>query len=267
MEPSIIQQLGWVWLALPREGILPLTILEIDEKGLFKRILVKLFNQKEKASVINADIFDLFPKKGAGKVPKISNAENVSNFYGKDILNISTGFTVETLQQISEIGNTSAFSKLRIADKLLFTFDNVTRKFADNEILLQRYIEVMKPDTDSFIKRLKEGRIYIVTEVLQTTAFKVINASEFKYSGKLKADAVSQFAKLKIENETNNDRNERIFYKSETPITFALKAYKILYNMEKNNYSLFKTPLKIVRGDKTDFDVALTSDEGFVNIF
>jgi len=263
MEPSIIQQLGWVWLAHAREGVLPLTLIEADEKGLLQRITDKFSKQAEIATALNGDIFALFPKKGVGKVPKISDTEEVASFNGHDILSVKVGVTVETIQKLSVIGSANALSNLKVADKLLFSFENVKRLFADNEILLEKYLNVVKPDIEipGFIEKLQAGRIFVVTDVLQTTSFKIRSASEFQYSGKLEADAIAKFAKLKIEAEAEKDSDSRISYKGDKPVTFALKASKILYNKEKNCYTLSKTPLKVVRGDnKLDTDTLQTED-------
>jgi len=267
MEPSIIQQLGWVWLAHAREGVKPLTLLEADEKGLFQRIIEKISTRVESATALNGDIFALFPTKSDGKKPKISEPEDVASFNGHDILSVKVGVTIETIQKLSVVGNATAISNLKVADKLLFSFENVKRLFAD-EIQIEKYLNVIKPDAEipGFIEKLNAGQIFIVTEVLQTTSFKIRSASEFQYSGKLEANAVAEFVKLKLENETEKDSDSRISYKGDKPVTFALKAFKIMHNKEKNHYTLSKTPLKVVRGDnKLNVDTLQTED-GLIDI-
>ena len=270
MEPSIIQELGWIWLVHPREGVNPLTLLESDEKGVIKRIVERVFKRdsKEIATALNFDIFALFPKKGAGKKPKISKPMEVASFKGHDILSVQAGVTLKTVEGLSGIGSAAAISNLKVADKLLFSFENVERFYADNEILLEKYIRVTKPDKDaeSYIKKLQNGQIYVVTEVLTTTAFEIRNASEFQISGKLEADAVSKFAKLKIENEVKTDSDSLISYKKYKPVTFALKASKILYNKDKNTFSISKKPLKVVRsGNKIEAEL-LQTENGMLDI-
>ncbi|MEL7534607.1 MAG: hypothetical protein AAFN10_25090, partial [Bacteroidota bacterium] len=86
MQPSIIEQNGFSWISMPREGIMPLTILEQEQSGIFTRIKNSLLGTPQSAQLTTADLFSIFPKSGRGKYPKVSKPKQLPNFSGHDIL-------------------------------------------------------------------------------------------------------------------------------------------------------------------------------------
>lgn len=266
MEPSIIQQNGYVWIALPREEIVPFTLLEETKVGLLKRIKNFITSSPSSADVLHANIFSLFPKPGRGKVPKASAPKDAAFFKGHDILNVKSDVAVKTLEQLSAIAKGSVSGKLQLSTKLLFSFTDVKQIHVDNEILFREYISISKPivQSEEIISQLQKGKIFVVSDILQTTEFSVRDASDFDISGNIQAEAIEKFASLKASLSTEKDSDSKLYYNQEgKPITFALKAYRILYKDGK--YSLSKTTLKSVRGEQKQEDMdVLQSEDGLV---
>ena len=252
MEPGIIQQKGYVWLACPREGMMPLNLLEMEDNNLIKRVWMSIFSTSADANVINADIFALFPKPVRGLYPKIKDKPlNVPFFKGHDILDVSAGISIETLKALSFLGSVTAESNLKKATKLLFSFKNAQLITVENEIQLEEHLNIIKPNINApgFLEKLREGKIYVVTEVLQTTNFSVRSANDFQFSGKINANAIKNFADAKIKLDSQTASDETMTYNNSKPVTFALKASAILYNDKKNNFRLNKNSIRIVKGN------------------
>ncbi len=264
MEPSIIQQNGYVWIALPREGILPLTILEQSKENILKRIGNFISGTLDSAEALNANLYSLFPKPTRGKVPKSSNPEEVAFFKGHDVLNVKAGIAVNALEKLPIVANAKVLSKLAVSTKLLFSFKNIKRLHVDNDILLREHISISKSTIQSAdtIEKLQTGKMYVVSEVLQTTEFTVRDASDFSSTNEISADAIDDFISLQANLESEKESDQKLAYKGELPITFALKAYKILY--DKGKYTLSKSPLKIVRGEQKEVSESFQTDDGIV---
>ena len=243
MQPSIIQQLGYVWLALPQEGILPLTVLEQIPQKVFQ-----VFNAPSLTST-NGDIFDLFKKPtSGGKIPERSEPKEVPDFKGHDIVSAGAGFDIEGLKAIPQLANANLSGKFTSVSKLLYSFSNVKR-ISTNIILLEEFINLAKvTDSHGYQTKLKDGKIYVITDVLQATEFKIRDASDFVMDGKLDVSAVEGYlAKLSANAGGHRDDSNTMSYKNEAPITFAIKARKIQYIPETEKYSLSIKRIKVVR--------------------
>jgi hypothetical protein len=250
MNPSIIQQQGYVWLMQPREGVSPLHLMEKTTEGFFKR----LFTKNESAEILNSDVFSMFPKQSKrGNYPEISKPKNVPFFKGYDILDLKSDSNIKSSDEIPLVGKMEASVKLAINSKLLYTFKDITRLHVETEVLLEEHLNLNQPNRKAvgFFEKLQSGNMFVITEILQTTEFSVNEASDFSFNGSISADAIQKYIELKTALEKSNEKNQTISYKNEKPVTIAIKAFKILYNKDKQQYSLSKTSLTTVRGDNS----------------
>lgn len=267
MEPGIIQQKGYVWLELAREDILPLTLLQNDDNRI-KRISSKLFNTAENTEAINADIFTLFPKPERGKIPEISKPKEVEFFKGHDVFDMKSAIKADGAKKIPLLDNANALGELKLAKKLLYSFTE-TKYRSTNEILLEEHLNICKPKKSKaygFIEKLQSGKLYVVTEVLETTNFSVKDISDFTIDGKINLEAIEKLLKASASTTVHTETKQVEGYDKSTPVTFALKASKILYNKDKDRYTLSKKPIKIVRGED-DFEMEeIKTEIGMLNI-
>lgn len=250
MQPTTIQKHGFTWLSLPRENILPLTLLEKTKENLLQRITAFLFSNKESADAIGADLFTLFPKPKRGLLPKIGKPADAAFFKGYDILNVNASVSVQTLKNIPLIATSQLSSEVKSNSKLLYSFKNVKHISIDNEVLLETHLNVTEPNdaAPGFIEKLKEGCIYVVTEILQTTEFYVQDATDLTVDNTVDIKTIQNYLDLKARLAVGNESSMRESHKGEKPLTFALKAAKILYHANTKNFSLYRTKLKIVKG-------------------
>jgi hypothetical protein len=252
--PSIISELGYTWVQLPRPDLLPLSILEKTKKGFFKR----LFGAADSAEVLNADIFALFPKKTKkGVYPKVNSPKGVPSFKGHDILSGDSALKLSGLRQLGQSNAEAKFSK---AKKLLYTFEQ-PQQLDTNVVLLEEYINLQKKTEplSGFMEKLNQGNIFIITEVLQTKSFSIQDASDLDAGLSLSNEKL-----VEVSQTLKKDVDNQLTYESETPISFAIKASKILYNAEKGYYSLSRTTLKQVRNIQ-DLENSEPLGEDFIN--
>jgi len=267
MEPGIIQKQGYSWVALPKEGILPLILLEEKSRGFFGRIASSIFGSADSGEVINSDIFDLFPKPGSGSSPEVSPVKASAFFKGHDILNSKVKLELEGLEAIKEVGDASVKAQIKKAKRRLFSFKPVNYQHVETEILLEEHLNLHKPviNAPGFLKKLKENKLFVVTEVLLTSKFTVRDATDFDISGGISASAIDGYlAKLEASASRERERENKMVYEGAKAVTFAIKASRILYDEDTDSYSLNKERLKGTRDsfelDSEDLGPVLSID-------
>ena len=266
MNPSIIQQNGYICLALARESVLPLGLLEKTEENIVKQISQKLFNAAETAEALNADIFSLFPKHKRGRLPEISIEKEVPFLKGYDIFDLQAGGKLKPLETIIPlIGNGNSDVNFESATKLLYTFKDIKQRSVKDEILLEMHLNFNKPKTEAvgFLEKLKKGKLYVVTEVLQVKEFSIKEVADFNVAANISASSIQEFINLNAELELNKKNKRESTYKNDKAVTIALKAFKILYSKDKDEYRLSKTPIERVRGNNS-IDGEPIQDSNFI---
>lgn len=250
MNSSIVQKKGYTWVVLPREGILPLTLLEQSSKGMFKRIRDLFSGAAHDVDILHADLFSLFPKPKKGKVPKIDHEQSISFFKGKDVVETGAGFDFKGLENFQAV-NAGAAANISKARKLMYEFTDPILRAVNSDILLEEHLNIYKPETKAagFLEKLQEGKIYVIVEVLQTKNFVVRDASDFEFSGEISADAIEGYlAKAGAEAHRDKDKSNTVAYTGDKPVTFALKASRILYDKQTDSYTLKKEKPATARG-------------------
>jgi hypothetical protein len=257
MKPSIIEQLGFYWLELPRESVLPLSLVEKDKSNLFNRLRKKIFSVNDDVSVLSDSLFDLFPFKGNGKIPAVGPEQSTSFFDGYDVFDMEANANATTANYMPLIDTATMDLKLKKAKKLLYKFEDVKQLQINSVILLEEYINISKPVTNSpgYLKKLRNNELFIVTEVLQTNSFSVQDASDYIFDTATNVKSINEYLSLKAKLNIAEEHQNRIQFKREKSVTFAVKLSKIIFNSSKDNYTLSKTPVRSVKGDsKLDFE-------------
>ncbi|MEZ4772496.1 MAG: hypothetical protein R3D00_04875 [Bacteroidia bacterium] len=250
MNSSIVQKKGYTWVVLPKEGILPLTLLEESSVGLFKRLRNLLPGAQHNLEVYSESLFDLFPKPAQGKIPKVSKAKAIAFFKGKDVVETGGGFELKGLQHFKAL-NAGAEANIKKARKLLYDFTDPKLYDISNRVLLEEHLNLCKPETKApgILRKLKSGKLFVVTDVLQTQNFLIRDASDFELSGDISADAIEGYlAKAGADVHRDKDKSNTVAYEGEKPVTFAIKASRILYNEEDDSYTLRREKSATVRG-------------------
>jgi hypothetical protein len=236
MQPGIIRQHGFIWLALARENVMPLTLLEKKKDSFFKR----LFAPGKEADALNATIFSLFPKKGKGVIPEPSGPHKAAFFKGFDVLDVRSEANVSS-NKAPLLGQVEGSAKLATASKLLYSFVEVMHYGVETEVLLEEYLNTAKvvENAHGFLDKLHNGELYVVTDVLRTREFSVKDISELSWSGDLNAEVVEQL-KVKASIQSDHEKKKELYFKGDVPLTFALKASRIFFNKEEGHYTLNK---------------------------
>jgi hypothetical protein len=247
MQPSIIQEYGYTWVALPKESLMPLTLLERIKEGFFTR----LFNSPMAART-NSTIFDLFPKSEKGTRIRQKAPEKVPFFNGFDISKNGAGLSIKGLTSLKGIGDIEATGSLDQASMLLYNFESPVVIGVHTEILLEEHLNLTPPNENAagYLEKLHEGKLYVVTEVLQCQEFSVEDASSIKVDGHTNIETLNgQLAAIKGNGNLDNKLSQSLTYKGAVPLTFAVKARQIKIREQNGRtiYSLFETPLRKVK--------------------
>ncbi|MEL6842114.1 MAG: hypothetical protein AAFP02_02780, partial [Bacteroidota bacterium] len=193
MEPSIIKQKGFSWISLPREEIMPMTILEQERAGIFKRLANTLLGTPESATLTNGDIFSIFPKSGRGQYPSVSKPKAIPGFGGQDILGSKAKLNLGGLKAIQQVGNAELEAKINAASKRLFSFVDPKLYDVETEILLEEHLNrtSLKIKSPSLIEKLQDGKLYVVLAVLKTKGFAVEDATELELGAGVKLESMA----------------------------------------------------------------------------
>ena len=241
-------------LVLPREGIRPLNIIIQKQQNLFQ-LWTKRTPEGEFA---NGTVKDIFKRKGRGPtLPKVKTNALPQTLQGSDILDGKSKFVLDVLAK------NGITSKVSAMEKVLFSFENA-QQLVVNQIQVDEYINYADVDqrTDYYDK-LKNGEVYIVTDVLQSQTLKLTNANDFQAQGKITTNEVLEYiSKLKMDASFHSKENYAIKNDTNVPLTFAFKAVKIHFSDNKYRLTASKiivrgTELKGAEGIEADF-VALT---------
>ena len=251
---SILKQLGYVGLAYPNPTIKPLAILERTNNNIFK------FFTKAKLENLHSDLFDIFEEDGI--LPKVKKPVDVPEFGGQDLLENKAGLQAKLLEKMGFAGNAQLASKLENATKFLYEFKN-PQKFFVNSVTLSEFVNSakLKNENSDSADKVKQGVIYVVTEILVTKNMKITDGSSFEIGGELSGDVLAE-ATLKVEANHNNESARSLTYENEKPIVFALKVKQIFYDKDKRRFSMTDREVEIVRGHEDDDEMNI--DENFI---
>ena len=255
MNTEVITALGYTWLALPREDILPLMLLEKTSEGFFRRMTNSILGIAPSAEALPSDIFDLFPEKTEkGSYPKCNAPKLSTAFSGEDIVSKNSGFMFSGKEEIFDLANAELMSELSKVKKLRYSF-KAPQVIDTNIIKVEQHLNVnsLNDKAAGFAEKVKMGALYVITEVLQTKEFSVRDGSSLKVDakGEIKVEE-EKVGALKANASIDSDSSDsnKLVYKNERAVTFALKAFKIFYNKNTEQYSLSKEPIRIVRSEE-----------------
>jgi hypothetical protein len=135
---------------------------------------------------------------------------------------------------------------------MLFSFIGA-KELSVNHIKLDEYLFSAKLNVNSptFSDAVKHNKIYVITSVLTSKELKLRNADDFDVSGDVKADMLDEYVKISANTSYANSEIYSIASKGDTPLTFAIKAVRILF--EKDKYRIRPENIT-VRGTKSEFE-------------
>ncbi len=208
---------GYSTVALPQSGIAPLQLLS---------------EENTHVSVLGAEISSFF-KADMAALPSITSGV-LPNLQGADLLdiddNLQIGVFGKILSQLN-FGEIKAGFTFSVGNSLKFSFKNVQKKSVAL-IELDGFLtgaKLIENTFRSYEKRLKNGELCVITEVLQSSNICI----ETK-----KQDSKSANAEINLQGaidvnagfKTDEDNNSKMTYNSFEPIVFAFKAVRIIYN-------------------------------------
>lgn len=249
---NLLQQSDYS-LVLPNETLKPLSLILQKDKNIFQ------FFKPTEGSAVNADLKDLFQKKGRGVVyPKVKKTKLPAELVGSDIVKGGGHFAGGILSKVT------GHAGVNKAKTVLFSFKNA-EKHIINQIMLDEYLQfaTLNEYAPTFAEAVKEGKMYIVLEALTSNELSLGNADDFNMRGKIDAQSIGEYANVKAGAAYTDSQVYRINSKSETPLVFAIKTARILF--KDNKYRIIPTTIN-VRSGEADKNVEIL-DEGAAIIF
>jgi hypothetical protein len=244
---NLLQQADYT-LVLPMEDVQPLSLILKKEKNIFSWL------KQREGSLVNASLADLFVTQGRGATyPKISEQELPKKLMGSDLVDADSNFVTSFLIK----SQLKASANLKKSKKMLFSFENA-KELSVNQIIVDEYLLSAKLNVNSptFSEAVRQERIYIITSALTSKVLNLRNADDFNLSGNINAKALADYVNASANTSYSNSETYNIKSEGDTPLTFAIKAVRILNY--KNQYRI--RPEKItVR--KTENEVEYFNEE------
>jgi hypothetical protein len=227
-------------LIFPKENILPLSLILRKDKNIFS------FFRENTGDLMNAEVKDLFIKSGrGGKYPEVSEQNLPGNILGSDCVDGSSRFAANFIAKANLKGGTS----MKTSRKMIFSFKD-TKELAVNLIMLDEYLFASRLTESSytFSEAVKNNNVYIITSVLASTELELKNADDLQVDGDLNADLLKNYLNATAETSYSNTEKYLIQSSDNTPLTFAIKAVRIL--LENDKFRIKPEKIK-VRGDES----------------
>lgn len=235
---NLLQQANYT-LVFPKQGIQPLSLIQRRKKNLFT------FFKKNQGEFINADLRDLFISSGrGGAYPKITEQELPKELLGSDLIDGDGSFTANFIAHARFQGNAS----VKKSKVMLFSFKNA-KELSINQVKLDEYLHSSKLNENSptFNDEVKKGRIYIVTSVLQCNEMNLRNAEDYNIAGGIKADALVEYLNASASTSMESRESFVIENKGGLPLSFAIKAVRILH--ENGKYRIKPEKIAVRKAD------------------
>ena len=195
------------------------------EKNIFS-----FFSQNE-GSLIHSSLKDLFKMAGRGsRYPDVAEKALPSNLLGSDLVDGSGGFAANFIAKARFQGSAS----VKKSQTMLFSYKNA-RELSVNFIILDEYMQSSKLNAGSltFREAVQKGNIYIITSALVSKELELKNAGEFNFTGNLTAEVVAESMNGSASANYANTEKYLINSNGNIPLTFAIKAVRILYDDDK----------------------------------
>ncbi len=215
-----ITDLGYNIIALPKEGIKPLSLLS---------------EEKDYVSLVSSSIQDLFEADEVAIPITTRKALSIQCNYVFSS-NIEAGFSF--LEGISNFinfrggGNVRGYSKEIVS--IEFLFYNITEKYVDH-LLVDNFLTGAIPLEAEFVtysNKLKNSELFTITSVLYSKNFTVRFLNKAQKAIEIQAD-LQNIVEGNININQDKDQNLMITYKGSNALAFAFKAVKILYDKKK----------------------------------
>jgi hypothetical protein len=221
---NLLQQADYT-LILPMENVFPLDLILRKEKNIFT-----MFSPNE-GSLIHSSLKDLFVMSGRGsQYPDVKEQALPGNLRGSDLVDGSSSFAANFIAK----ARFQASSSVKKSQKMLFFYKDA-RELSVNLIKLDEYLLYSKLNSSSltFSEAVKEGNIYIITSVLTSKKLELKNAGHFDFAGDVTADVLTDSVDGTVNATYTATDNYVIGSTGTIPLTFAIKAVRILFGKDK----------------------------------
>lgn len=252
---DLLKEYGYNLVALPKPDIEPLQILTKEGKRLEKIGHLKdLFKRGEEVPM---------PSKGkdipAAKEIQSSKSCGVKADMGVKLLgNFLEGFGVKGADIGAALGN---------VDKIIFSFKDVLTSEI-SLINLDAFIHdaEMNEKAKSYINKLKNSEIFIITAVMKSRAFVTEMVSDNNVGVSVALPNVKGIVAGKIGVNFQNNQSNKLVYEGEDHRVFGFKAVRLIYDKKKEEFKIKNIDGVVLRGEEDFPTDNLLSEDNFVQL-
>jgi hypothetical protein len=210
-------QLGYTWVTMPSSDIEPLQLVERIGPGAVQQL--------------NAEMTDMFePNSYAAPLPQGGKALP-PELNVEDVVDLSIDANLGLLESFIKIFTGKAGANLNVDRKRSskFKLNNATRSVV-NLIKLDTYLQDANVNqlAKSYIEKLKDDGLYIITEVIKTPSFTV--SFEKSSSTDIGIEAPTNVAEINAGFDRQSGQLKVMSANGEIPLTVAVRAARIFFD-------------------------------------
>lgn len=209
-----LKNAGFVMLTLPQSDVNPLQLLMKTSSGTVDRL--------------NASIEDLFlPQTSAP--PNVGGNKPLPEVQGEEELDMRFSADVDFLKGLANFFNVKGSANLSYEQGRFFKIKlNNPQQNVVNIIQLAGFIKDSKVNDNAgnIVDNLEGNEIYVITEVIKAKSFRIERVDNEQTKGEVVVKApgiLDSSTNIDVGRKDSSDLN----YEGGTPLTFALKAYRI----------------------------------------
>jgi hypothetical protein len=210
-----LKNAGFIMLSLPQSNVNPLQLLIKTSSGTVDRL--------------NASIEDLFiPQISAP--PDVGDDKPLPEIQGEEELNMRISADVGFLKGLTNFFNLKGSANFSYEQGRVFKIKlNNPQQNAVNVIKLAGFIKDAKVNDNvgNIADNLEGNEIYVITEVIKAKSFRIERGDNEHTKGEVVVNApgiVQGSASTDVGRKDSSD----LSYEGDTPLTFALKAFRII---------------------------------------
>jgi len=240
------KQYGYNLVALPSSGLQPLQVLYKKHTG-----VIGFFKNLFKDTVISNSNSFLNDFLHSTRHPYPNPIINTVNNDLQNSINskLSADASIELMLKMLNIPSLSEEEKTKLSTIInkekdsSFTLGGNAKEKTFKQTELDSFVTKAKINEKlgtTFMERMKDNQLYIVTSILESNSFSLSSKKLLEASADVSFSEVKNLLEAKSKIKIEKGENAAINFKGDAPITFAFKAVKLFYDVDKNERPQFR---------------------------
>lgn len=273
---------GYNLIKLPKEGILPLQLLIRRNEG----IVDKIKNLFLPVALDDSHSYlENLLKSSTKTLPKPKKRLIPNSLKGRKSSKISSAIAIKLFDNFfSSLAETSNEEEVAVKQQFEsifkshnsweFMFDKNSITYSVDLINLDSYLsnsKLIKDISENTINQLMLGDIFVITSVLMSNSFSIIEADDNDFLNKISLEKLKKLITSDVGLNISKENNSEIKFKGRNLLTFGFQAAQLYFREPKFSNGLPYLSLRpkdnlTVRGNEDIVDQYFISNETFVDL-